>query len=108
MTKTMKAIYPEIEIGQRSGGGLIAKTTLRKEHKGKWYFWDFVQSSYDLSADKLTERLRKEVYLVIILGKVQLDLVNYKGEPIFVEDPNQTSEESRLKELNKFYSNQQL
>jgi len=34
--------------------------------------------------------------------------VNYKGEPIFVEDPNQTSEESRLKELNKFYSNQQL
>ena len=99
MTKTVKAIYPEIEIGQRSGGGLVAKTTLRKEHKGKWYFWDFVQSSYDLSTDKLTERLHKEVYLFIILGKIQLDLVNYKGDPIFIEDPNQISEADRLNKL---------
>ena len=95
----MIAIYPEIEV-RRTGKEIKLLTTLRKQHNGRWYFWDFVQRCYNLKdIGKAKEVLHKEVYNAIVLGKVSESLTDAKGELIFKEDPNQISETNRLKYL---------
>lgn len=96
-------IYPSLEIDQEAGE-VIIRTAVRKEHKKKWYLWHIV--SRNLIADRnpvqvlleSLERLHKEAYNVILVGKVDLSL-KYDGnsQAVFELDPDcQISEIERL------------
>lgn len=96
-------LYPEIEVVE-IGNQLKISTTLRKEYEGKWYLWNFIRmllKERDCEGIKTKEiaSLHKEVYYILICGHVAPQLVDYKGEPLFKEDPNQKPETERIKEL---------
>ena len=99
------AIYPSVEI-KNEDSHLQVLTTLRKEHKGKWYLQRFKKSLHFAHVEEnslmfLLYELHKEVYTHIILGEVNENLLDDKGLPIFSEDPSQISEKERLANLIK-------
>ena len=96
--------YPDI-IVKESSIDVGVFTTLRKYHEGKWYLWEFVKKTYVEHLDRnqviaerehLLNQLHEEVYMTIILGVVQPELISHQGL-IYRLDPNQESEEDRLK-----------
>jgi hypothetical protein len=99
-------LYPEIEVVE-IGNQLKISTTLRKEHEGKWYLWNFVRmllKERDCEGIKTKEiaSFHKEVYYILICGHVAPQLVDYKGDPLFKEDISQKPETQRLTEqINK-------
>ena len=100
----MKTIYPKIDL-RETEESLSILTTLRKEHNGKWYLWNFykqweLQDNSD--RQKLIEQFHQEVYFTIILGIVQEDITDMYGNLICKEDENQISEIDRIKDLLHF------
>lgn len=100
----MNIIYPEIGL-RESEHSLTISTTLRKEHNGKWYLWNFYKQwelQENIDSQKLIEQFHQEVYFTIILGVVQEDVTDMYGNLIFKEDENQVSEIDRIKKLIKY------
>ena len=111
LIKMEKSIYPKVEIrdavvvdGENKYNALTLLTTLRKEHEGKWYMWEFFKN-WHLPVDdekakiQALEQFHSEVYFAIICGKVSESLTDMYGQPIFKEDVRQISEIDRIKEL---------
>ena len=99
----MNIIYPKIGL-RESEHSLTISTTLRKEHNGKWYLWNFYKQwelQENIDSQKLIEQFHQEVYFTIILGIVQEDITDMYGNLIFKEDENQISEIDRIKKLFK-------
>ena len=100
----MNIIYPEIGL-RESEHSLTISTTLRKEHNGKWYLWNFYKQwelQENTDRQKLIEQFHQEVYFTIILGVVQEDVTDMYGNLIFKEDEDQVSEIDRIKKLIKY------
>lgn len=98
-----KFIYPEVNI-QRDNQRIKISTTLRKEHNGEWYNWEFMRySQYNqITLDDLElelKELHREVYRVIIEGIVDPDCkeIGFGNEPLFKKSISQLSESERLK-----------
>jgi hypothetical protein len=100
MSDKPKTIYPEVDV-QFNNGSIKLWTTLRKEHNGKWYFWDFFRrADYPVVgckeiADELG-RFHIEVYRVIMGGIVDTTAVMLNGEKVFEEDHSAVTEDERL------------
>lgn len=106
-----KSIYPDIEIIEQ-GQYLEFRTILRKDHHGKYYHVLFIKKHMitqnllikkaEIKATEL-QSFYAEVYLFLILGKIDTDLtyqnsmLQNDGEHVFKLDPDQRSEEERLK-----------
>lgn len=106
-------IYPEIDIQefQEIIGGhkythLQLNTYLRKKHNGTWYFWiynlrtrfkDYTSENKELAINKL----HKEIYYALILGKIDEKLNSHYKETVYPKDSNQISEKKRIKQLLK-------
>ena len=100
----MNIIYPKIGL-RESEHSLTISTTLRKEHNGKWYLWNFYKQwelQENTDRQKLIEQFHQEVYFTIILGVVQEDVTDMYGNLIYKEDENQISEIDRIKRLFKY------
>ena len=109
-----KSIYPKIEIrdaivvdSENKYNSLTLFTTLRKEHEGKWYMWEFFKNWHLPFGDEKAkiqalENFHSEVYFAIICGIVSEKLTDMYGHPIFKEDTRQISEVDRIKELLHF------
>ena len=100
----MNIIYPKIGL-RESEHSLTISTTLRKEHNGKWYLWNFYKQwelQENTDRQKLIEQFHQEVYFTVILGVVQEDVTDMYGNLIFKEDENQISEIDRIKRLFKY------
>lgn len=106
-----KSIYPKIEIrdvvvfdGENKYNSFSLLTTLRKEHEGKWYMWNFFKN-WHLPVDdekakiRALEQFHSEVYFTIICGKVSENVTDMYGVPIFKKDVKQITEIDRIKEL---------
>lgn len=99
-------IYPEIEI-RSSQREVEVITTLRKKHYGKYYLWYFryksrieYKSQADEAINNLLEKLRREVYFAMTIGKINTKLKYFENgvfRYVFEKDENQQSEEERLK-----------
>ena len=99
----METIYPKIDL-RETDKSLAILTTLRKEHNGKWYLWNFYKQwklQENSDRQKLIGQFHQEVYFTIILGIVQEDITDMYGNLIFKEDENQISEIDRIKKLFK-------
>jgi len=106
-----KSIYPRIEIrdvvvidGENKYNSFTVLTTLRKEHEGKWYMWEFFKNWHLPVGDEKAkiqalENFHSEVYFAIVCGKVSESVTDMYGQPIFKEDVRQVSEIDRIKEL---------
>jgi hypothetical protein len=101
-------IYPSInmyvELDLR-GQKTVFKTSLRKKHKGKWYFWNVTLNYYhkdDLMIDEMVRILNNfhsQVYQAILLGKLNPKIryeIDGILQDIFELDPDQRSETERL------------
>ena len=100
----MNIIYPKIDL-RESEHSLTISTTLRKEHNGKWYLWNFYKQwklQENTDRQKLIEQFHQEVYFTVILGVVQEDITDMYGNLIYKEDENQISEIDRIKRLFKY------
>ena len=102
----MNIIYPKIDL-RESEHSLTISTTLRKEHNGKWYLWNFYKQwelQENTDRQKLIEQFHQEVYFTVILGVVQEDVTDMYiyGNLIYKEDENQISEIDRIKRLFKY------
>ena len=112
--KMEKSIYPKTEIrdvvvidGENKYNSFTVLTTLRKEHEGKWYMWEFFKNwrlPFDNEKAKIQalEQFHSEVYFTIVCGKISESLTDMYGQPIFKEDVRQISEIDRIKELLRF------
>jgi len=100
-------IYPNIEFKddiflELGRNYFTMRTTLRKKHKGKWYKWEF-HNSFVLDIDdeksklKLIHEFHSDIYLTLILGKVNLHLRENTGDLVFKEDKSQKTEIERVK-----------
>ena len=104
-----KYIFPEIKIDKRLTK-IIVSTTLRKKHRGNWYFWEFMGIRYisntneninELLIDLLIE-INRNVYFTLILGKVNPDIIYpITGKEVFRLDETKKDEAERLKEKYK-------
>lgn len=94
--------YPDVFIYESptEGGSIktVYYTWLRKKHRGKWYKTAHrMIFSGPASAEHL-KSFNTQVYLDIILGKVDLSLV-VPNSPyvLYPKDPNQESESDRVR-----------
>jgi len=96
-------IFPEVNIAI-SSGGIALSTSLRKEHDGVQYLQDFFKSMETHDRDqqiRLIGTFYKEVYLAIVIGKVDTNTTDSSGEPLFHVDEDPRSEEHRIMSLLK-------
>jgi hypothetical protein len=98
----MTPIYPELDT-IRTIDRIMFRTKLIKEYQGKYYYWHFSREygATDIDIINLIYALNlfhKEVYKVIILGKVDMNLKRADGEPWFELAKDQIPEEQRLKD----------
>lgn len=98
-----KFIYPEVKI-QRDEHRIKLSTSLRKEHNGEWYYWEFTNyTTYNkITLDDIEFQLQnfhRDVYRVIVEGIVNPELreAGKYGELIFKKTISQLSEKERLK-----------
>jgi len=96
----MRPIYPEVETIQ-TDDAIELKTKLVKESDGKYYYLNFykkykVDNIYDIIS--AVNRFHKEVYHVIILGKVDTNLKMPDGSPSIELAEEQITEEQRVRD----------
>lgn len=98
-----KTIYPDVRV-HRDEHNIRISTSLRKEHNGEYYYWEFLSVSHypKVTLDELEFQLGKfheEVYRVIIEGIVDPSLteIGFSKEPLFKKSISQLSESERLK-----------
>jgi hypothetical protein len=88
------AIFPDTEIEFDNDNKKIS-TYIRKCHEGVYYLWYIGLNSIG-DPSFLLSRFHYDVYMTILYGKVDLNLTDIHGQPVFVVDPDQTPEEKRL------------
>jgi hypothetical protein len=96
----MTPIYPEVDT-IRTIDRIMFRTKLVKESEGKYYYCNFSREYQILNINDLiraVDTFHKEVYKVIILGKVDMNLKRADGEPWFELAKDQIPEEQRLKD----------
>jgi hypothetical protein len=96
----MTPIYPEVDT-IRTIDRIMFRTKLIKEYQGKYYYWHFSREYEILNINDLIRAIdtfHKEVYKVIILGKVDMNLKRADGESFFELAKNQIPEEQRIKD----------
>lgn len=93
----MKKYYPEI-IHKTTAIKCVV-TTLRKKHRGVWYDWEFAEFYEDEGLQAAIQRLHRNVYLTLLLGKINPKLtIGNSGISVFPKSEIQISEEERLKQ----------
>ena len=100
--KKHSPIYPQIQMKNTESEEIVAFTSIRKEHEGKWYLWLLVQRAnipIGGNAEDLIERVMLHAYNMLILGKVDTKCTHLSGEPVFTLDPDQTPETERLMKI---------
>lgn len=88
-------IYPDIHFSSKNSSTLIA-TSIRKEHRGKFYFWDVVTHHFGDDIESCVANFNRDCYAVLVLGTVNNKLIDQDGNPIFKQDLNTESEKDRL------------
>jgi hypothetical protein len=109
-----KSFYPKIDVrdvvvkdGDAEYNAFALSTTLRKEHNGKWYMWNFFKN-WRLPVNDEKAKLNAidvfhhEVYHTIILGIISENSTDIYEQPILKEDTDQRSESERVKALLRF------
>lgn len=95
-------LYPEMTISDE-GHCVTYTTTLRKKYRGKWYLISFAKEfgkSENFNRDLALISFNKEVYIMLISGKVYLKAVyGLDKTSVFKLDPDQTEETERLKKM---------
>jgi len=98
--------YPEVHTSVE-GLDLVFSTVLRKECDGVWYQWPV---SYTLVLSRhqtivsghYVDGLRKlgeQVYFAQVCGKVDTNVLDPQGRPLFTIDPLQIPESERIANL---------
>ncbi len=102
--------YPDVAL-EYNNVRFAIYTTLRKKGPKGYYLWNFMKY-YDIDLSNNREsfeqqkrlalaQMHKEVYINLILGIVDESCIDGFGMSVFKLDPNQQSEEERLKNLIK-------
>ena len=101
-------IYPSIQVNENQISYEIS-TYIRKPYRGKYYFWVIRENTFwderhtekQKTQDRLDvhKRFHKQVYSVIILGKVNPKLRATDNTTIFKTDSDIRTEEQRLIDL---------
>jgi hypothetical protein len=108
-----RSFYPEVVITEQEVGKhkfMRLETTLRKEHNGRWFLWDFVReftvplvendpNNWKVDALNL---FHTDVYRAIVLGEISETFTDSWGELVFKEDPSQISERDRILKTLKY------
>jgi len=96
-----KVIFPEVEVRQEADKiTILTSVRVPMEDGSGYYFW-FV-SERDYSGTNLQEtlcRFNNMVYMVMVMGKLNEDLVNLDGEAIFQMDESNETERERMKRI---------
>lgn len=98
----MKHIYPMVLYTRTR-----IETIVRKKHTdGRWYLcsvfeWISPNGSTE-DYDCAIERFNFAVYLFLIAGKINPDIQDELGQPVFPLDEDQRNEEDRLQVLIEF------
>ena len=94
-------IFPKIRIVND-----MIETRVRVYHEGQWYL-TIVREFYtmkhlmSLSSEAMSDiitRLNYNVYMTILFGKVDLNIVDQHDRPVFELDPDQRSEQKRMQD----------
>lgn len=95
-------IYPMIQ-SKRNGNTLSMETFLRKKHRGKWYLWPFSRNAYvpegRMDFSSAVSSFNRDIYMVMLYGKVDPKMKGFGGEPYFKLDSNQMDEKLRMRPL---------
>lgn len=96
-------IFPEVMISNTTDGFMLF-TQLRKKHRGKWYLQKFIRyHTGALNMDDLCRSLHlfnADIYKAILFGKINPNVKHPNtDEPLFPLDPDQRSEEERIKSM---------
>lgn len=92
-------IYPDFQV-LSNDGAITIKSTIRKNHDGKWFLWDVIERTSGMILEPVLKRFMMSCYLVILFGSVNEIVADSDGVPIFELDANQESEEERLNKKN--------
>jgi len=98
-------IYPDYDLYMRDDC-IEIRTRVRKLYEGKYYFWDIIQryeqENYSLiDFCHFIDKFIKDVYRIIVLGKINTNIIDSSGVLVFELDSNQQSEKERLIKLQK-------
>jgi hypothetical protein len=109
------AIYPKLKINISNYNQVSVETNLRKLHSdGKYYLTNFIRydevkdEHHNVVVQKTMAAIIHEVYLFLMFGRMNVNLVSGNGEPLFTPDTNQRSEEYRLLGTDKLYTQSTL
>lgn len=90
--------YPQIQLRNN-----FIETRVRVYHEGQWYstivreaHHDFFQSEEEMS--EFLSRFNHNIYIMIMFGKVDLNIQNASGSKVFELDPDQRSEQTRMRQ----------
>lgn len=78
-------VYPKYTYENK-----VYRTYVRKLHEDKWYLFPVMVSNADLPY------FLKQVYLCILFGIIDIELIDLNGNEIYKLDENQEEESHRL------------
>ena len=92
-------IFPIIEC-IREGNTLKLQTTLRKKHRGKYYYWQFVRNAYVPAGNNnftpAISSFNRDIYLCQMFGKVDTKVTYKDGTKVYPLCENQVDEKERM------------
>jgi hypothetical protein len=100
--KSQSDYWPKVYLKNFPNSEVAASTILRVERNGVWYaqhFVEFMVSDSNTVYEILLEKIQRSVWAAYHLLNVDESFKFPNGDPVFVRDVLQISEEERLRQL---------